>query len=339
MKPTRTDRRRFLRQGAAALALPSLSSLGVLLALQPQSAMAQAAFPSRPLRIVVPFAPGGPSDLMARAVGKVVAQNIGQAVVVDNKPGGGGVIALNEVARSPADGYSMAFPSIQAVTNPWLMKDFPFDMARDFDPVTVVGFIPHAVVVRPDFPAKTLAELVTMAKDKPDSITYASSGNGTSAHLACALFADRAGIRITHIPYKGAGPALQGLLGDQVHMMFLDMGAALAQIRAGKLRVLAIAPARRVAALPDVASIAEQGYPGFDIHAWYGLLVRGGTPPALTQKLQVEVRKALDSQEVRDLFRLQSIEPGGMPPAEFGAIIRDDLALWKRTVERLKLSI
>jgi tripartite-type tricarboxylate transporter receptor subunit TctC len=304
----------------------------------PSSAAAQTpAFPSRPIRIVVPFAPGGPTDLMARAVGKTMSQSLGQPVIVDNKPGGGGVIGFGEVMKSPADGYTMVFPSILAVTNPSLMANYPFDILRDFAPVTVVGFIPHALVVRPEFQAKTLAELVAMAKARPDTLSYASSGNGTSAHLAGALFAERAGIKVTHVPYRGAGPAVQDLLGGQVSYMFLDMSSALSQIKAGKLRVLAIAPARRIAALPDVPTIAEQGYPGYDIHAWYGLLVRAGTPAPLVQKLYEETRRALQTQEVRDIFLAQGIEPGGMPSADYATLIRDDLAQWKRTINQLNI--
>ena len=310
------------------------------LALASGGTRAQApAFPSKPIRIVVPFAPGGPTDLMARAIGKNMSQSMGQPVIVDNRPGGGGVIGLSELTKQPADGHTLVFPSILAVTNPALMPNYPFDTLRDFAPVTVVGFIPHAMVVRPDFPARNLAELVAMARDKPGTLAYGSSGNGTSAHLAGAMFAERAGIKVTHVPYRGAGPAVQDLLGGQIQYMFLDMSSALAQIQAGKLRALAVAPARRFSGLPDVPTVAEQGYPGYDIHAWYGLLVRAGTAAPLVDRLHSEVKRALETQEVRDIFRTQGIEPGGMPPAEFGALIRNDLASWKRTVDQLGIKL
>lgn len=314
---------------AAAAALPLSAS---------RPAWAQA-FPSKPVRIVVPFAPGGPTDLMARVVSKVMAPSLGQPVLIDNKPGGGGVIAFNDVAQQPADGHTLVFPSILAVTNPALMPNYPFDTLRDFAPVTVVGFIPHALVVRPEFPARTLAELVSLGKDKPGSLAYASSGNGTSAHLAGAMFAERAGLRVVHVPYRGAGPALQDLLGGQVQFMFLDLTSALSQIQAGKLRALAVAPARRAPVLPDIPTIAEQGYAGFDIHAWYGLMVKAGTPAATIDRLYTEVRRALEAAEVRDAFAAQGIVPSGMPPAEFGALIRSDLALWKRTVAELHITL
>ncbi|XAH25939.1 tripartite tricarboxylate transporter substrate binding protein [Xylophilus sp. GW821-FHT01B05] len=329
--PAPPSRRQALQWATAAL-LPAAGSWHPVAA-QP------AAFPSRSIRIVVPFAPGGPTDLMARAISRSLGQTLGQPVIVDNKPGGGGVIALGEVAKQPADGYTLAFPSILAVTNPALMPNYPFDTLRDFSAVTVVGFIPHALVVRPDFPAKDLQALVAMAKGKPGSLAYGSSGNGTSAHLAGAMFAERAGIRATHVPYRGAGPAVQDLLGGQIQYMFLDMSSALSQIQAGKLRALAVAPARRFPGLPQVPTIAEQGYPGYDIHAWYGLLVRAGTPEPVVQRLYTEVKAALATPEVRDTFRMQGIEPGGMPPAEFQQLIRSDLAQWKQTVDQLGIRL
>lgn len=302
----------------------------------PISGQAQT-FPSKPLRIIVPFAPGGPTDVMARTIAKTISQSMGQPVIIENKAGGGGLIALGEVARAPADGHTLAFPSILSVTNPALMANYPYDMARDFEAVTVVGFIPHALAVRSDFPAKTLAELVALAKDKPGTLAYGSSGNGTSAHLAGAMFAQMAGINVTHVPYRGASLAMQDLLSGQVQFMFLDMSTGLAQIKAGKLRALAMAPARRVAVLPEVPSIAEQGYPSYNIRAWYGLLAKAGTPPDIIQKLYAEVKRALDSPEVREIFLAQGIVPGGMPPAEFATLIKEDLAHWKRTIESLNL--
>ncbi|MBD9668788.1 tripartite tricarboxylate transporter substrate binding protein [Variovorax sp. VRV01] len=329
MNPNRMSRRGFSAAAGAGIALAALSPL----------ANAQSAFPSKPIRIVVPFAAGGPTDLMARAIARNMAPSLGQPVIVDNKPGGGGVIGMSEIVRGPADGYAMVFPSILAVTNPALMPNYPFDTLRDFAPLTVVGFIPHAVVVKPDFSARNLQELVEMAKARPGSLSYGSSGNGTSAHLGAALFVQRAGIRAVHVPYRGAGPAVQDLLGGQIQFMFLDMSSALAQIKAGKLRALAVAPKSRFTGLPDVPTVAEQGYPGFDVHGWYGLLLKAGTPAPVVQRLYAEVRRSLDAPEVREIFRAQGIEPGGMPPADFTALIRDDLALWKRTVEQLNITL
>lgn len=330
----------FFRTISASRHLAVLMALGIISGFGSTSqAQTAANFPSKPVRIVVPFSSGGPTDLMARAISKSMGTTLDQPVIVDNKPGSGGIIGFNEVARQPADGHTLIFPSILAVTNPALMPSYPFDLERDFSAITVVGFIPHALVVRPNFPAKDLAALVAMAKAKPHEIAYGSSGNGTSAHLAGAMFASRANIRVTHVPYRGAGPALQDLLGGQIHFMFLDMSSALSLIQAGKLRPLAVAPARRLQGLPDIPTVAEQGYPGFDIRAWYGLLVRSGTPAATIERLHTEVKTALDSREVRELFKAQGIEPGGITPSEFQQLIKTDLEQWKRTIEQLGIKL
>lgn len=323
------SRRRFQAAfGAAAMA-----------AALPQAARAQAGFPSRPLRIVVPFPAGGPTDLMARAIGQPMGERLGQPVVVDNKPGGGGVIAMADVAHQPADGYSLVFPSILAVTNPALMPGYPFDTLRDFAPLTVVGFVPHAVVVSAVSTVNDLRALVAQAKARPGTVAYGSSGPGTSAHLGAAMFAQRAGIEVMHVPYRGAGPAVQDLLGGRIQFMFLDMTSALPQVRAGKLRAIAVAPAKRFAGLPDVPTVAEQGYPGFDVHGWYGLFARAGTPAPVMRRLYAEVKNALDNEEVRKLFTGFGIEPGGMPPEAFAELVRNDLALWKRTVAELGITL
>ncbi|WP_295379267.1 tripartite tricarboxylate transporter substrate binding protein [uncultured Pseudacidovorax sp.] len=329
MTPTATSlrlRRRALLQAAA---------LGAVL----PNAWAQGAFPNKPVRIVVPFAAGGPTDLMARAIAKAMGQSTGQPFIVDNKPGGGGVIGMSEIGRNPADGYTLVMPSILAVTNPALMPNYPFDTLKDFSPVTIVGFIPHALVVKPDFPAADLQALVKMGKQNPNSLSYASSGIGTSAHLAGALFAQRAGIQATHVPYRGAGPAVQDLLGGRVQFMFLDMSTALGQIQAGKLRALAVAPAKRFEGLPQVPTVAEQGYPGFDVHGWYGLLLKAGTPAPVIDALYREVKAALSDPELRAMFRAQGIEPGGMPPAEYGEVIRKDLVQWRKTIAELGIKL
>lgn len=295
-------------------------------------------WPSRPVRIVVPFAAGGPTDLMARIVAKEMQAGLGQAVIVDNKPGGGGVIGLTEVARSPADGYTLAFPSILAVTNPSLMKDYPFDTARQFSGVTIVGYIPHVLVVNAEFRARTLTDLVAIAREKPGSLSYGSSGIGTSAHLEGAIFARLAGVQMTHVPYRGAGPALQDLLAGRIQLMFLDAPSAVGAIKAGKLRALAVATSKRAPVLPDVPTVAEQGFPDFDVQGWYGLLVRSGTPAPVLERLYREVKKALDTPSVADRFRAEGIVVGGLPPASFDEVIRADLARWRKIVNELGIT-
>ncbi|MGO4331149.1 tripartite tricarboxylate transporter substrate binding protein [Cupriavidus sp. 2TAF22] len=296
-------------------------------------------FPDKPLRLVVPFAAGGPVDGIARMLSREMGTRLTQPVVVENRPGAGGIIGLGAIANAPADGYSMVLSSITLVTNPALMPTLPFAADRDFAPVTVVGFIPHALVVRGDYPARTLQDLVDMARKSPGTMNYGSSGNGTSAHLAGAMFAQRAGIRAVHAPYRGASPALTDLLGGQIQFMFLDVPTALPYLRSGKLRALALAPSRGASVLPDVPTIAASGYPGFDIHAWYGILVRSGTPADIQQRLYQEARRAIQSEPGQRYLKAQGIEPGGMAPAEFGELIRKDLASWRGVVEQLHIAL
>ncbi|RDK04934.1 tripartite tricarboxylate transporter substrate binding protein [Cupriavidus lacunae] len=298
-----------------------------------------ATYPDKPLRLVVPFAAGGPVDAIARLLSRQMGGSLGQPVIVENRPGAGGVIGLGQVTSAPADGYTMVLSSIQFVTNPALMPSVPYVADKDFAPVTVVGFIPHVLVVRADSPARTLQELVAQARRAGGSMSYGSSGAGTSAHLAGALFADRAGIQVVHAPYRGASPAVTDLLGGQIHFMFLDTPTALPYLRGGKLRALAVAPASGAKVLPDVPTVAACGYPGFDIHAWYGMLVRAGTPAPVQQRLYDEIRTALQSPAGTQYLHEQGIDPGGMPPADFGALIRKDLASWQDVVHRLHITL
>lgn len=323
------SRRRMLA-AAAAMSVPGL----------PRAALAASSgLPDKPLRLIVPFAPGGPVDSLGRMLGKVMSPTLKQSVVVENRPGGGGIVGLNAVSSAPADGATMVLSSITLVTTPALMPSVPYDAEKDFDAITVVGFIPHVLVVRAESAAHTLAELVSNARANPGALSYASSGNGTSAHLAGALFADRAGLQVTHVPYRGAAPALTDLLAGRVQFMFLDVPTLLPYLRAGKVRALAVAPAAGAKALPDVPTIAASGYPGFDIHAWYGGLVKAGTPPAAKQVLYEAVRDAIRSDEGQRYLASVGIDPGGMPPAAFASLIHDDLADWKQTIGRLHISM
>ena len=321
-------RRRLIQSIPAALAAASI----------PRSAWSQD-FPSKPFRLIVPFAPGGPVDSIARVLNTQLSAGLGQSIVVDNRPGGAGIVALNAVTSAPADGYTLVMPSITLVTTPALMKSVPYDAEKDFAPLTVVGFIPHVLVVPADYPAHTLAELVARGKAAPGSLNYGSSGIGTSAHLAAAMFADRAGVRAIHVPYKGAAPAVTDLLAGRLQFMFLDVPTLLPYLRAGKLRALAVAPAAGSKALPNVPTIAASGYPGFDIHAWYGMLVKAGTPQPIQQRLYDALRKALASDKMKAYLSSTGIDPGGMPPPQFAALIHDDLAAWKKTIDRLHISI
>jgi len=307
------------------------------------SALARPAWSSeslgRPVHLIVPFAPGGPVDSIARVLNTELAASLGQNVIVDNRPGGGGVVALNAVTTAPADGNTMVLSSITLVTTPALMTPAPYDAAKDFAPLTVIGFIPHVLAVRAGYPAKTLADLVARGKAKPGSLRYGSSGIGTSAHLAGALFVDRAGLQATHVPYRGSAPAALDLLAGRLDFMFLDVPTLQPYLRAGQLRALAVAPAAGSRALPEVPTIAASGYPGFDIHAWYGMLVKAGTPEAVRQARYQALLKALNSDKFKTFLTTAGIDPGGMPPDQFAALIREDLASWKTAIDRLHISL
>jgi tripartite-type tricarboxylate transporter receptor subunit TctC len=322
------SRRRLIQAAGAALA-------GAVIA---PAARAQA-FPDKPLRLIVPFAPGGPVDGIGRLLAKIMAPDLKQSVVVENRPGGGGVVAVNAVLSAPADGYTMVLPSITLVTTPALMSGINYDAEKDFDPLTVVGFIPHVLVVREDSAARTLADLVAEGKAKPGSLSYGSSGNGTSAHLAGALFADRAGLQATHVPYRGAAPALTDLLAGRLQFMFLDVPTLLPYLKAGKIRALAVAPSAGARAMPNIPTIAASGYPGFDIHAWYGMLVKAGTPAGPRQRLYQAVCDAIQSSEGKAYLASVGIDPGGMPPPAFAQLIHQDLVGWKETIDRLHISM
>jgi tripartite-type tricarboxylate transporter receptor subunit TctC len=324
-------RRTVLRAGAAA-------AVGAAAGAWMRSARASR-YPDKPLRLIVPFAAGGPVDSIARMLSREMGTSLAQPVVVDNRPGAGGIIGLGAVTGAPADGYAMVLTSIQFVTNPALMPSVPYVAERDFAPVTVVGFIPHILVVRTDSPARSLKDVVAEARKAGGSMTYGSSGNGTSAHLAGALFAERAGLQVVHVPYRGASPAVTDLLGGQIQFMFLDVPTALPYLKANKLRALAVAPASGSSVLPDVPTVAASGYPGFDIHAWYGLLTRAGTPPAVQARLYDETVRAIRGPAGKAYLHAQGIEPGGMPSADFAALIHQDLANWRDVVSRLHISL
>ncbi len=298
-----------------------------------------AAYPDRPIKIVVPFAPGGPTDLMARVIAKPLGESLRQTIVVINKPGGSGVIALSEVRNGPANGYTLAFPSIQAVTTPALRSDFPFDMAKDFTGVCVVGYISHLLVVNEAMPVNTLQAFIDMVKAKPSTYFYGSSGNGSSGHLAMEMFKDRAGISLEHTPYKGAAPAIQDLLSGRIHAIFLDTTVALPLLKDRKIKVLAVPTAQRSPLLPEVPTIAEQGFPGFAIHPWYGLLARAGTDAAIIGKLNEHVKKALTDPKVVETFKAMGIEAGGNSSEAFNRTIRDDLAAWDGVAKKLNLKL
>jgi tripartite-type tricarboxylate transporter receptor subunit TctC len=306
-------------------------ALAVLAPLAP----AQEAYPSKPVRIIVPFAAGGVADLLPRIVGEKLTQKWGQPVVVENKVGAAGNIGMAEGARAAPDGYTLLLaPAGNLTVNPKLFPNLPFDTYRDLTPVTLLAQSPNVLVVHPSVPAKSFQELIAYAKANPGKLNFASPGEGSGAHLAGELLKIEAGIDATHVPYKGIAPAVNDLLGGQVQMMFAGISTVLQHVKAGKLVALAIASPKRNPQLPDVPTVSESGLPGFDVTSWYGIVVRAGTPPAIVQKVQRDMTEALQSAEVQSRLAALGLEPVGDTPSEFDALIKAETKKWGAIVEK-----
>lgn len=303
-----------------------------LLGLWAGAALAQQ-YPSRPIRLIVPFAPGGGSDGIARIVGQRVSQTIGQPVVVENKPGAGATIGADVVAKAAPDGYTILFgtPGVQ-ITNPYLMKKLPYDHVNDFAPIAPVGVVPNVLVVHPSIPARSVRELIDLAKARPGTINFSSSGVGASSHLAGELFKSMAGIQITHVPYKGTGQSMQDLLSGTIQMAIDSINVMLPHIRAGSLRALAVSTLERNPALPDLPTIAET-LPGFEATAFVYITGRAGTPRPVIDRLSKEFNAALTHPEVRDRLLGLGLVASGGTPEDVETRIRSESAKWKKVIE------
>jgi tripartite-type tricarboxylate transporter receptor subunit TctC len=305
-----------------------------LLALFAGPACAQDTWPSKPVRIIVPFAAGGVADLVPRLVGQKLSEKWGQPVVVENKAGAAGNIGMGEGARAAPDGYTLVLaPTGNLTVNQFLFK-LPFDTAKDLAPVTVLATSPNVLVVNPSVPAKTFGELIAYAKANPGKLNFASPGAGSGAHLAGELLNIDAGIQAQHVPYKGLAPAVSDLLGGQVQMMFAGISTVIQYVKNGKLVALAIASPKRSPQLPDVPTVAESGLPGFDVTSWYGLVTRAGTPPAIIEKVQRDAAEALRDPEVRNKLASLGLEPVGNTPAQFGEMISAESRKWGDIVRK-----
>ena len=317
--------------------------LGALLAL-PLWALAQAAYPSRPIVMVVPQTAGGTNDIVGRMVSQKLSEVLGSPVAVENKPGAGGNIGTQAVARGVKDGYTllMTISSSQAI-NPALYKNAGFDPVKDFKPISLIGAVPNVLLVNPAFAAKSLPELIAMAKAKPDQYQYASAGNGTLNHLLGEMLGSMAGVHLQHVPYKGVAPALNDVLGGQLPMLFASLPSSLAHIKSGKLRALAVSGAARSPVLPDVPTIAES-VPGYNGTLWIGLFAPAGVPQDVLAKLQDAMGKALAAKDLRDKLEQQGVElaaPADKPitPEQFAAVLNDDIAKWARIVKSSGASV
>jgi tripartite-type tricarboxylate transporter receptor subunit TctC len=319
---------RWIRRGATALLLLVVSF----------AVRAQDAYPNKPVRIIVPFAAGGVADALPRIVGEKLAQKWGQPVVVENKVGASGNIGMAEGARAAPDGYTLVLaPTGNLTVNPTLFPKLPFDTHADLTPVTLLAQSPNVLVVHASVPAKNVRELIAYAKANPDQLNFASPGDGSGAHLAGELLKLDAGIKATHVPYKGLAPAVNDLLGGNVQMMFAGISTILQHVRGGKLVALAIAGPSRNPQLPDVPTMAESGLPGFDVTSWYGIVTRTGTPPAIVQKVQRDMAEALQSEDVKAKLAGLGLEPVGNTPEAFGAVIKAESRKWGDIVRKANI--
>jgi tripartite-type tricarboxylate transporter receptor subunit TctC len=303
-------------------------------------AQAQDAWPNRSVRIVVPFAAGGATDVVARALGKDLSELWGQPVVIDNRGGAGGNIGAEVVAKSPPDGYTLLMASGSILTvNPHIYAKMPFDATKDFIPVTNVASGPQLVVVHPGVPAKNVKELIELAKAKPGSVNFGSAGIGSQTHMAAENFVDAARINATHIPYKGEAPALADLIAGQVQFVVANIAPATPHVNGGTIRALAVTSATRSPLLPDVPTVAESGVPGFENLGWFGILVPAGTPQAIVNKMHADTVKVLDRKEMRDRLTGQGMMPVGNTPAAFATAIQEESKRWEQVVKSRGLKV
>ncbi len=291
------------------------------------------AYPSRPVKIVVPFAAGGPADIYARAIGEKLQGALGQSFVVENKPGGGAVIGTMEVVKSPADGHTLLMMSNTHTVNESLLGDKPYQLMRDLVPVAPVNYSDLVMVVHPTVPAQTLAEFLALAKSKPGGLNYASSGPGTPYHMAGELFKAMAGVDIVHVPYKGSSGARTDILGGQVQMMFDAITTMAPHVQAGKLRALGTSGKARSSVLPGTPTVAEAGVPGYEAVIWLGIMAPAGTPRAIVDKLNAEITRATGAPEMRDAWAKQGATAMVMTPDEFARFMREDIDKWARIVK------
>lgn len=320
---TINEQRRLIIHGCLATALTSYFS----------TSFAQSTWPQKPIRFIVPFVPGGTSDIVARTVGQELSRQLPYPVILENKAGGGGVPAMQEVAKAAPDGYTMILGHVGSMAvNPYIFSNTGYDVNKDFAPVTLLATVPSLFVVNPELPVENLKELIAYAKNNPGKLNYGSAGNASAGHLAMEYLKLTTGMDITHIPYKGTGPALTDLLAGRIQVFSAGTPALLQYIRSGKLRAIAVGTPQRIPSLPNVPTVAESGYKGFESVQWYGILVPAKTPNSIIKRIQEESYKALRTPAVAERFASEDAIIGGGPPAEFAALIAQQQRIWKEVV-------
>ncbi len=298
-----------------------------------------AAYPDKPVRMVVPFPPGGGTDVVARAIALKLTEQWSQSVVVDNRPGAASMVGTEMLARAVPDGYTLGFVSMSHTINPSIYKKLPFDPIADFSPVVLAATAPNVLVVSPGVGAKSVAELVQIAKSRPGKLNFPSSGNGGVSHLSMEMFRYAAGIDIVHVPYRGAGPALTALLANETQLMMATTPVALPQMKAGRLIALATTGLKRSSLAPEIPTVAEAGYPGFEADTWYGMLAPAKVPPALVNQANAAVTKMLTQADFKERLAHEGAQPAGGTPAQFAAHIKSEIEKWSKIVRMAKVKI
>ena len=316
-------------------------AIAVLLITKPVfSAEDGAKYPSKAIRFIVPFPPGGGNDTIARLVGQQMAASMGQQVLIDNRPGAAGALGAQVAAAAPADGYTIFLAGVGSHgLNPNLRKKLPYDAVKDFDAISLIASAPLLVVVHPSLPVKSVKDLVALAKAKPGAINYASNGAGGSSHMAVELFNMMTATKMTHIPYKGLAPALTELLAGEVQVMFSSAVAMLPQVKAGRLRAIAMTGAKRSAAIPDVPTVAEAGIKGYETGSWYGVVAPAGIPKYAIDKLSTEIIRITKSPQVTNKLVEEAVIPVGSTPAEFSAYIKSEIARWGKVINAAQIKL
>ena len=317
-------RRNFLGATAAGLVVAGTGG----------ATSAQSGYPDKPIRLIVPYPPGGSTDIAARVVGEQISQTLGQRFVVDNRPGAGGNIGMQLAATSDPDGYTIVVGTTAHAINMTLFKDLSYDTVKDFEPIALLTEVPLMLVVNPSVKAQTVEDLIALAKQEPGSLDVASSGNGQSTHLAAELFNAMAGVKMTHIPYKGSAPAITDVVAGHVQLMFDTVMSALPHVQAGKLRALAVTSAKRAPVVPDVPTIAEAALPGYEAIAWNGLFAPKGTPRAIIEQLNAETVKAVQSDKVKEQFASMGATARPTSPDEFASYVRNEVTKWAKVVTK-----
>jgi tripartite-type tricarboxylate transporter receptor subunit TctC len=324
-----------MKPNAPAASLYTAATLAMTCVLLQPAAQAQQAWPAKPVRMLVPFSAGGVTDLLARSIAQRMGESLGQTVVVDNRPGANTIIAYEILGRAGADGYTLMLEGFNGlVLNPLLYPKLPYSPEKDVSPVGLIGFSPVMIVVNPQVPAKSVRELVDYARANPGKLNFGSSGIGGVVHISTEWFMSLTGTRMTHVPYKGGASALPDLMGGQLQVLFNPPITAIPLVKGGKLRALAVSSARRLSAMPDVPTVAELGFPGYDAATWFSVLARRGSPQPILDRLTAELKKIVDTPALREQFAAQAIEFQWGDPSDVAALVKKDLARWGDVIRK-----